>query len=304
MYINITDSPTSDNKGSSHDLVHYLEKENRIDKENQPELWFNQDRTTISGFDTRLAIDNNIAKLSKQDAKFFLVNISPSQKEIVWLKEHHGEKDAKEQLKIYATKMMDEYARNFKRPGINSSKDLLWFGKLENYRYYSHNDPEVKQGLKQRGEHKPGEQMHIQIIVSRKDITNKIKLSPNNNSKGRNVEHSRKMGQFDRSAFKQSGERVFDEQFRFDRGIDETFKYANAKKKGLLDERVAMRIEKRVKDEQQFRPTLKAEFTPLQADSQLKLPFTKTQGEAAPYIPIKKRKKKSKEQEQDQGLTF
>lgn len=303
MYINITDSPTSDNKSSSHDLVHYLEKENRIDKEIQPELWFNQDRTTISAFDTRQAIDNNIAKLSKQDAKFFLLNISPSQKEITWLKECYGDEGAKEQLKAYAIKVMDEYAKNFKRPGINSSKDLLWFGKLENFRYYGHKDPEVKQGLKKRGERKPGEQMHVQIIVSRKDITNKIKLSPKNNSKGRNAEHSRRMGQFDRSAFKQSGERVFDEQFSFDRGLDETFKYANAKKKGLLDERVAMRTE-RIKDSTQYRPAHKPEFTPVSADNQIKLSFGKAQAEAAPYIPIKKRKKRSKEQEQDQGLTF
>jgi hypothetical protein len=303
MYINITDSPTSDNKGSSHDLVHYLEKENRIDKEIQPELWFNQDRTTIAAFDTRQAIDNNIAKLSKQDAKFFLLNISPSQKEITWLKERYGDEAAKEQLKAYAIKVMDEYAKNFKRPGINSSKDLLWFGKLENFRYYGHKDPEVKQGLKKRGERKPGEQMHIQIIVSRKDITNKIKLSPKNNSKGRNAEHSRRMGQFDRSAFKQSGERVFDEQFGFDRGFDETFKYANAKKKGLLDERVAMRTE-RINDNPQYRPALKPENKAISADNQMKLSFGKAQAEAAPYIPIKKRKKKSKEQEQDQGLTF
>lgn len=111
------------------------------------------------------------------------------------------------------------------------------------------------------------------------------------------------MGQFDRSAFKQSGERVFDEQFSFDRGLDETFKYANAKKKGLLDERVAMRTE-RIKDSTQYRPALKPEFTPVSADNQIKLSFGKAQSEAAPYIPIKKRKKRSKEQEQDQGLTF
>ncbi|QEM03103.1 molybdopterin-guanine dinucleotide biosynthesis protein MobB [Mucilaginibacter rubeus] len=303
MYINITDSTTADNKSSSHDLVHYLEKENRTDKEHNPELWFNQDRTTISAFDTRLAIDNNIAKLSKQDAKFFLINISPSQKEIAWLKERYGDEGAKEQLKAYAVKVMDEYAKNFKRPGINSNKDLLWFGKLENYRYYGHKDPEVKQGLKKRGERKPGEQMHIQVIVSRKDITNKIKLSPNNNSKGRNAEHSRRMGQFDRSAFKQSGEKVFDHLFNFERGFDETFNYANAKKKGLLDERVAMRTERSNNSPGQ-RPVARQEFAPAHKEPQLKLALGKTQAEAAPYIPIKKKKKRSKEQEQDQGLSF
>ncbi len=180
---------------------------------------------------------------------------------------------------------------------------MLWFGKLEKFRYYGHNDPEVKQGLKKRGERKPGEQMHIQIIVSRKDITNKIKLSPKNNSKGRNAEHSRRMGQFDRSAFKQSGERVFDEQFGFDRGFEETFKYANAKKKGLLDERVAMRTE-RIKNNPQYRPDIKPECKTISAENQIMLSFGKAQAEAAPYIPIKKRKKKNKEQEEDQGLTF
>jgi hypothetical protein len=42
MYINITDSDTSDNKGSSSGLVHYLEKENRMELKKQPEQWFNQ----------------------------------------------------------------------------------------------------------------------------------------------------------------------------------------------------------------------------------------------------------------------
>lgn len=82
---------------------------------------------------------------------------------------------------------------------------MLWYGKLEHFRYYKHNDPEVKNGLRKKGEAKEGEQMHIQIIVTRKDITNKIKLSPMNNSRGKNAAHSAKLGQFDRKAFKQSG---------------------------------------------------------------------------------------------------
>ncbi len=190
MFINITDSETADNKGSSSGLVHYLDKENRLDKEKEPELWFNGQNNNIASYDTMQALDNNVAKLSRTDAKFFLVNISHSQKEIAFLKAQYGEHGAQEQLKAYAAKIMDEYARNFKRTGIDSGKDLLWFGKLENHRYYSHKDPEVKQGLKKRGERKPGEQMHIQVIVSRKDITNKIKLSPMNNSRGRNAQHS------------------------------------------------------------------------------------------------------------------
>ncbi|RYG09743.1 MAG: molybdopterin-guanine dinucleotide biosynthesis protein MobB, partial [Chitinophagaceae bacterium] len=184
--------------------------------------------------------DNNIAKLSKADAKFFLVNISPSQKEIAFLKEQYGEDGTKEQLRAFAGRVMDAYAQNFKREGINSHEDLVWFGKLENYRYYSYNDQEVKQGLKKRGDRKDGEQMHIQVVVSRKDITNKIKLSPQNASRGRNEEHSKKMGQFDRVAFKQSGESLFDSLFEFDRQLRDMLAYANAQKNGSLEERVQM----------------------------------------------------------------
>ena len=254
--------------------------------------------------------------MSKVDAKFFLVNISPSQKEITFLKEKYGEDGVKEHLKAYAVSIMDEYARNFKRPGIESGKDLLWFGKLEMHRYYSHKDPEVRQGIKKRGERKEGEQKHIQVIVSRKDITNKIKLSPMNKSKGKNTEHSKKMGQFDRSAFKSSGERLFDAQFSFDRALTETFRYANTQKKGSLEQRMAIHAEKRSQEAApKLRPTEKLQQVQgkktnlVQDKTYLKPPaptqflkdlFGKTAQDSAPGIPRKKKKKKTKDQEQDQ----
>ncbi|MDR6941354.1 DUF5712 family protein [Mucilaginibacter pocheonensis] len=312
MYINITDSETADNKSSSSGLVHYLDKENRTDKERAPELWFNGERSNIQSYETMQAIDNNMAKLMKTDAKFFLINISPSQKEIAFLKEKYGEQGAKEQLKAYAKKVMDEYAMNFKRPGINSNKDLLWFGKLENHRYYSHKDPEVKQGLKKRGERKPGEQMHIQVIVSRKDITNKIKLSPMNKSRGKNEAHSQKLGQFDRSAFKQSGETVFDRYFNFDRGFTETFRYANEQKNGTLEQRIALHAEKRSRETaQQLRPAAKQQRQPQKINrqvstpaNQLKFALTKAGPDVAPGIQRKKKKRRNNQQEQDQGLNL
>lgn len=207
--------------------------------EQKTEHWFNGRDNYIESYRVKTLIDGNIAKLSQTDAKFFLVNISPSQKEITHLKMLEG-KELKEQLKAFAVKIMDEYARNFHRTGINSNEDLLWFGKLENHRYYSAKDKEVKNGTVKRGEVKPGEQMHIQVIVSRKDITNKIKLSPMNNSRGNNEQHSRKIGQFDRVAFKTSGEKVFDEMFAFERSLAESFRYANAQKNGNLEERLSM----------------------------------------------------------------
>lgn len=237
MYINITDNKEAANKGSSGKLVNYLEKENRVENGKEPELWFNHQRQDLQAYEVRRALDGNNAKLGKDEAKFFLVNISPSQKELAHLKEHFGKAELKEQLKEYAEKVMDEYAGNFKRPGINSSKDLLWFAKLENHRYYTFKDKEVQNGTKKRGEKKAGDQLHIQVIVSRRDITNKIKLSPMNSSKGRNAEHSKKMGQFDRMAFKQCGETLFDEKFNFERNLKDTLAYANIYKNGSLAQR-------------------------------------------------------------------
>jgi hypothetical protein len=237
MFINITDSKEAANKGSSSHLVHYLEKENRLDHKQQPEYWFNGQQIRVEPYEVKAKIDNNIAKLGKDDAKFFLINISPSQKEIAFLKEQYGEDGAKEQMKGFAVRVMDAYAQNFKKGSINSHEDLVWFAKLENYRYYNHKDPEVKQGLKQRGDRKDGEQIHVQVIVSRKDATNTIKLSPMNTSRGKNAEHSKKMGQFDRVAFKQSGETLFDSSFSFDRRLKDTLAYANVQKNGKLAQR-------------------------------------------------------------------
>lgn len=83
--------------------------------------------------------------------------------------------------------------------------------------------------------------MHVQIIVSRKDKTNSIKLSPLNNSKGKNAEHSLKVGQFDRVALKLQAEKLFDALFDYDRSLQESFNYVNTMKNGDYDQREEMR---------------------------------------------------------------
>ncbi|HEY8929827.1 MAG TPA: DUF5712 family protein [Mucilaginibacter sp.] len=314
MYINITNNETGNNQGSSADLVHYLEKENRLaakqQPDKQPEQWFNNDWANIQSYEVRPAIDNNIAKLGKDEAKFFLINISPSQKELRFLKEKYGENGMEAQLKVYAVKVMDEYALNFKRPGINSSKDLVWFGKLEHYRYYGHKDKEVKEGLKRKGERKEGEQMHIQVIVSRKDKTNKIKLSPQNKSRGRNEKHSKKVGQFDRVAFKASGETVFDQHFDFKRGLHESFRFAKGMKNGTTQEKVNLGNEKETQQEdairqhrettQQIKPDL---LQPLQTNynNLLQILLTPTKDDST-SDPLRRRKRRRKGLDQDLSL--
>ncbi|WGQ09705.1 DUF5712 family protein [Pedobacter gandavensis] len=313
MYINTTDSDKGNNKGSSGELVHYLEKESRMFKDLHPEQWFNGLNNSIPAYLVKNYLDQNVAKLCKSDAKFFLINISPSQKEISYLKEQYGEKGAEIALKEYALGVMDEYARNFHKPGINSNKDLMWFGKLEHHRYYSHKDPEVRNGTVKKGSLKPGEQLHVQVIVSRKDMTNRIRLSPMNTSRGKNIDHSKKLGQFDRSAFKASGERLFDQQFNFERGLKDTFNYANTLKNGNLEQRLALQQQQESMLIQKNTPNksmkssleIKVEpiyLKPLPATNFLEIALAKTSTDAAPMIRNKKRRRKGKQQQQELSL--
>lgn len=308
MFINITDSETGNNKGSCSALVNYLEKENRqnLNKHKLPEFWFNGKSDSIIPQEVRVRIDNNISKLGRKDAKFYLINISPSQKEIKWLKQQFGEKGTEEKLKAFAIKLMDKYARNFKRPGVESGSDLLWFGKLEHLRYYSYRDSEVKRGARQRGIPKEGEQMHIQIIVSRKDITNKIKLSPMNNSRGSNASHSAKLGQFDRKAFKISGESIFDIMLDFERNLKDSFEYAVTMKKGSLQQKkLLIQLERPHQYENNLQKQIRTKNQELEAlintqyelNSALFSTFLNSENDNSfeNYISVPKRKKKKKQ---------
>lgn len=310
MFLNITDKNEAENKGSSAKLVHYLDKEDRLDK--SEEQWFGHKLQIFESYQVRNRIDGNMAKLSQKEAKFFLLNISPSQKEITHLKSLFGEQGAKLEFKKFALKIMDEYALNFKRRNVEGNEDLLWFAKLEHHRYYSYKDKEVKSDQAKRGDPKPGEQMHIQVIISRKDITNKIKLSPKNNSRGSNVEHSKKVGQFDRVAFKASGERLFDELYNFTRPVSETFQYANTQVNGTLADRIAMAASATqgtvmgISQQERFGKSLEREaqigYQSKEPRGLLEIALSKPEYE--PLMLPDKKKKRKKRRGQDQCLNF
>jgi len=238
-HINITTSSTGSNAGSCGQLVEYLEKENNLRAEQKAELWFNQGRDDLRPHEVRQAIDGNVAKLKQQEAKFYLVNISPSQKELA----HIGNDPQK--LKSYARSVMAEYAVNFQK-GLGPD-DVKWYGKVEYNRGYKWTDPAVQQGLTQRGAAKAGHQMHVQIIVSRKDSHNQRLLSPltNHRGKGKSQEHGQKFGQFNRVDFKERSEMAFDTQMDYRRELEETFRYQNTISNGTAQERAAMTLELR-----------------------------------------------------------
>jgi len=75
------------------------------------------------------------------------------------------------------------------------------------------------------GMEKPGLQTHIHIIVSRRDASNSISLSPGSKYKASEVEMHGKMVKrgFDRNSFFTKAEQVFDKQFNYKRGIAEQY---------------------------------------------------------------------------------
>jgi hypothetical protein len=238
-HINITSSSTGSNAGSCGQLVEYLEKENWVKPANEHELWFNQTRDDVRPLEVRQDIDSNTAKLKQQEAKFYLINVSPSRKEL----EHIGNDPQK--LKEYARGVMAEYAVNFQK-GLGPD-DVKWYGKVEYNRSYKWTDPEVKEGQQLRGEPKSGSQLHVQIIVSRKDSQNKKLLSPltNHRGQGKSEAHGQKFGQFNRVEFKERSEAAFDQQMGYRRELEESFRYQNTMSHGTPQERAALLVEAR-----------------------------------------------------------
>lgn len=231
MNINIVGSATGGNKGSSAKLVNYLEKENKGKKTAEKGWFFSHEKDKVSVQSVIDQLDNNKKKLKHKEAKFYMLNISPSQKELA----HIG--NDPEKLKAYTRKVMDEYARNFNR-GIEG-KDLLYFAKIEHERRYKGNDPAVKAGTAKQGDLKPGLQTHIHVIVSRKDRYNERQFSPLTNHKG--PQSGAVSGGFNRSVFFQKAEQAFDRITGYKRELEESYMYRNAMKNGNAKEQFEMK---------------------------------------------------------------
>jgi hypothetical protein len=72
---------------------------------------------------------------------------------------------------------------------------------------------------------KAGNQSHIHIIVSRKDVSNSFSLSPGSKYKASEVEMNGKMVKrgFNRDGFFQKAEKTFDKAFQYNRNFVETY---------------------------------------------------------------------------------
>ena len=212
---------TYNNAGSSRQLANYLEHEDleRMEKGIYTEGFFNLTDDNIYKSKVVKDIDSNIGQLLKNDAKFYAIHVSPSEKELRAI--GNTVKEQSEAMKRYIREVfIPEYAKNFNK-GL-SEADIKFYGKIHFDR--SRSDNELN--------------MHCHLIVSRKDQTNKKKLSPLTNHK--NTKNGVIKGGFDRVNLFQQAEQGFDKLFGYNRQLSESFEYANTMKNGNIDDKLKM----------------------------------------------------------------
>ena len=224
---------TYNNAGSSRQLISYLEHEDleRMEKGIYTEGFFNLTDDNIYKSKVIKDIDNNIGQLLKTDAKFYAIHVSPSEKELRVM--GNTEQEQAEAMKRYIREVfIPEYAKNFNK-GL-SEADIKFYGKIHFDR--NHSDNELN--------------MHCHLIVSRKDQSNKKKLSPLTNHK--NTKNGVIKGGFDRVNLFQKVEQDFDKLFNYNRQLSESFEYANTMKNGSISEQIVLQEQDLKEPEQCF----------------------------------------------------
>lgn len=225
---------TYNNSGSSRQLANYMEHEDleRMEKGVYTEGFFNMTEDNIYKSKVIKDIDSNIGQLLKTDAKFYAIHVSPSEKELRTM--GNTEQEQAEAMRCYIREVfIPEYAKNFNKE--LSASDIKFYGKIHFNRSRSDNELNI----------------HCHLIISRKDQTNKKKLSPLTNHK--NTKNGIIKGGFDRVNLFQQVEQGFDKLFSYNRQQSESFDYHNTMKNGSISEQLATQ-------EQQFAGKKKKEI--------------------------------------------
>ena len=223
---------TYNNSGSSRQLVSYCEHEDleRMEKGIYTDGFFNLTDGNIYKSKVIKDIDSNIGQLLKTDAKFFAIHVSPSESELRAM--GNTEQEKAEAMKRYIREVfIPEYAKNFNK-GL-SEADIKFYCKIHFNR--SRSDNELN--------------MHCHLIVSRKDQSNRKKLSPLTNHK--NTKKGMVAGGFDRVNLFQQVEQGFDKLFSYNRQLSESFAYSNTMKNGSIDDKLKMQ-QQELKESKQY----------------------------------------------------
>ena len=209
------------NAGSSRQLANYLEHEDmeRMQKGIYTEGFFNLSEDDLYKSQVVKDIDSNIGQLLKTDAKFYAIHVSPSEKELQRM--GNTEQEQAEAMKRYIREVfIPEYAKNFNKGLLG--EEIKFYGKIHFDRDRSNNTSN----------------MHCHLIVSRKDQSNKVKISPLTNH--RNTKKGAIKGGFDRVTLFENVEKGFDKLFGYNRQLTETFEYCNTMKNGSIADKLRM----------------------------------------------------------------
>ena len=212
---------TYNNAGSSRQLANYMEHEDlvRMEKGLYTEGFFNLADDNIFKSAVIRDIDSNIGQLLKTDTKFYAIHVSPSESELRAM--GNTEQEKAEAMKRYIREVfIPEYAKNFNKE--LSASDIKFYGKIHFDRSRSDNELNI----------------HCHLIVSRKDQSNKKKLSPLTNHK--NTKKGTVTGGFDRVNLFQQAEQGFDNLFGYDRQHYESFDFHNTMKNGSISEQLKL----------------------------------------------------------------
>ena len=210
------------NSGSCGGYASYLEHEN-IEKaeagmEGQQIPFFDSYGRPVERKALVQSIDINTSQLHRDDAKFYSVILSFSEDEVKYM---GGSRDeALASVHNVVERTMDQYAQNFHCDRVNSHADLKYYYTIHEY----------------RSGFEPG--LHVHIIVSRKDATNRFKLSPMTNHRS-GSSGVIKRG-FDRDSFYRACEKIFDQATGFDRSLERSYDYFNTMKHGNVEQREAL----------------------------------------------------------------
>lgn len=222
----------SGNTGSCQDLAEYLDKE-----AGEGLRFFSHSEDNVSLENVIINIDNNKKALGANDAKFFMLSLNPSEGE----QKHLIGRDVNDvseltpeerqtiirKLETFTRSAMDDYAQNFGREKIKSGADLMYYARVETQRLYKPTDEAVKEGRAKTGDVKPGLNFHVHIIVSRKSLDGKVKLSPDVKSTGNEWELSGrgkvKRG-FSHENWKVKVQESFNRNFNYQSNETETYK--------------------------------------------------------------------------------
>lgn len=143
-----------------------------------------------------------------------------------------GKQEQAEAMKRYIREVViPEYAKNFNK-GL-SHEDIKFYSQTHFNRDRSDNRLN----------------MRCHLIVSRKDQSNKVKISPLTNH--RNTKKGAIKGGFDRVTLFEYAEKGFDKLLGYNRQLSKTFEYCNTMKNGSISEQLNMQ-QQQIADERKM----------------------------------------------------